>query len=117
MYSTVRVGEAPASGQNALDRRTDLPKFFLDALVATIDVVDPVNKRIAVGGETREDEARRSPKIRGHDRRCRQSIHAPDDRGIAFKLDIRAHALQLQYVLEAILEYRFCHRADAVGAH
>ena len=41
------------------------------------------------------------------------SVDAGADRGVALELDVGTHALQLQHVLEAVLEYRLGDRRDA----
>ena len=96
--------------QYSLDRRPDALEFFLDALVAAIDVVDPVDERFALRRQASQDQPGRGTQVGRHDGRRRQPIDPCDNRGVALKLNIGTHALQLENMLKAVLEHRFRNR-------
>ena len=78
-------------------------------------MIDAVDERRALGLQPREHERRRSAQIRGHDGRAREPLDAARDDGVALDREVRAEALQLERVLEAILEDRLRDRRRALG--
>src|SRR5258706_883764 len=46
------------SSMNPVDARAELRELLLDALVAAIEVIDPIDCRFALGAQARDDEAR-----------------------------------------------------------
>src|SRR5215831_10531315 len=89
-------------------------QLLLDALVAAVEVIHAVHDGRAARDEPREDKARRGAQVRRHDVGTIQACDAFHYGGIALDLDVRAEALQLLHVHEAVLEYRF--RDDAGAA-
>ena len=89
--------------RHAANLRAQQLQLLFDALVATINVVDAI------------DQACRRAQISRHDRRTFETLDAGDNGGIAFDQNLRAHAVHLVDVHEAILENGLDHRAGAFG--
>jgi hypothetical protein len=94
------------SARAALDARAEPPELVLDPLVASIDVIDPIDDRRALGLQARENERRGRAQIGGHDLRSRELRHAAGNDRITLDRQICAEPLQLERVLEAVLEDR-----------
>src|SRR5699024_9964877 len=90
-------------------------ELFLDALVATVDVVDAVDQRLALGHQRGDHQAGGGAQVGGHHGGGLQLRHAGDDGGVALDQDLRTHAVHFVDVHEAVLEHRFHHGADAFG--
>src|SRR6266516_8177801 len=109
-WCSENFGTVPASlaairsSRNPLDTRTQLRELLLDALVAAIEVIDPVDSRLAFGNETRDDEARRGAQVGRHDGRALQLRNAAHDRRVSRDLDVGAEALHFQGMHEPVLE-------------
>src|SRR6266487_5812148 len=95
---------AVLSSRNPLDTRTQLRELLLDALVATIEVIDPIDSGLTFGNQTRDDEARRSTQVGRHDGRALQPADSAHDRGVSRDLDVRAETLHFQGMHEPVLE-------------
>ena len=82
-------------------------------------MVNPVHNRFAVRHQTGDDQAGRSAQIGGHHSGARQFFHAAHHGGIAFHRNVRAHAVQLGNVHEAVFKNGFHHFAAAFshGVH
>ncbi len=94
-------------------------QLFLDALVAAIDVIDAVDQGLPIGRQPGKHQPGRCPQIGRHDRRGGQPVDPRTDSRIALELDVGAHALQLEYMLESILENSLgdCANALSHGIH
>ena len=108
--------QAAALGNAAEDAGAQSAEFFLHPDVSPIQMVDAVHDRLALRGESGQDERRGGPEIARHDRRSRQASRALHDRPASLQADSRAHAHELGHVLESILEDRLCDRGDPVHA-
>src|SRR5690606_21169186 len=108
---------APSAGlaRYATDLRAQHLQFLFDALVATVYVVDAIDQGVALGDQRRNDQAGRSPQVGGHDRGTLEGLGAGDGGSVAFDLDLRAHAVHLVHVHEAVCEDRLDHRAGVFG--
>src|SRR6185295_7964897 len=112
----IRVARPSGAFQTeaVLDARAEPPELVLDPLVASIDVIDPIDDRRALGLQARENERRGRAQIGGHDLRSRELRHSAGNDRITLDRQIRAEPLQLERVLEAVLEDRLGDRRGAV---
>ncbi len=78
-------------------------------------MVNTVDERLSIGGESGQHKPCRGSQIGRHDRRSGEPLDARADRRIALELNIGTHALQFEDVLEAVLENRLGDGADAGG--
>src|SRR5690606_20796600 len=85
------------------------------ALVAAIDVIDAIDHRFALSGETGNDETGRRPQITRHDRSALELLHAGDDGSIALDIDVRTHTVHSMGLNHAVLKHCFDHGASALG--
>src|SRR5690606_37132165 len=99
----------------AADFRAERLQFFFDALVTTVDVVDAIDQGVAFGDQRRDHQAGRSPQVGRHDWRALEFLGAGNDGGVAFNLDLRAHAVQFVHVHEAVFEDGLDHGTGAFG--
>src|SRR5450830_2178966 len=94
--------KATTLARNAADLGTEHLQLLFDALITTVDVVDAVDQRVAFSGQGRNHQAGRSPQVGGHDRCAFQAVGTGNDGGVAFDLDLGAHAMQLVHVHETV---------------
>ena len=87
---------------HALNVGVELEKFFINMLVAAINVIEAGNGGGAFGGETCKHQSRRGAQIARHHRRGRELLHTFDDRGAIVDVDVGAHALHFGTVHEAL---------------
>ena len=82
-------------------------------------MIDAVDDGIALGCETCQHQARGCAQVGRNDRRGCQLGNAGANGRVAVELNIRAHPLQFENVLETILENGLGNRADPVrdGVH
>src|SRR5439155_26476103 len=73
---------------SSLDVRPDLLELFLDALVAAINMIRPVDDRLPLGHQTRYDEAGGGTQIRGHSLGAGEGRPAMDHRRMAVDVDM-----------------------------
>src|SRR5258706_9634012 len=105
MFRKFRNGSSaldPCGSMNPLDARAELRELFLDALVTTIEVIDPIDPRFALRDQTRDDEARRGAQVGRYDGRALQLRNAAHDRGVSRDLDIGAETLHFQCMHEPV---------------
>src|SRR5260221_7112411 len=111
------VGRFPSTAgailtpSHALDARAELRELLLDALVAAVEMIDPVDPSLALGDQTGDHEARLSAQVRRHHVRPLEPGDAVYDRGIARDLDFGAEAPHFQGVHQAVLENGFSDHA------
>src|SRR3546814_19331706 len=67
---------------------------------------DVCSSDLALGNQAGDDQACRRAQIGRHDRRTFETLDAGDNGGIAFDQNLRAHAVHLVEVHEAILDNR-----------
>src|SRR5688572_17983383 len=89
--ASVSTSADTASGY-PLDPRAQLAEPNLEPLVAAVEVVDPIDDRLAPGDEAGDDQARGGAQVGGHDVRPGERLHAMHHRGIALDVDMRAQA-------------------------
>src|SRR5688572_9084553 len=89
---------------HAPDARAKAGELLFDPFVAAIEVVDTVDGGSAARDEAGKHQARGSAQIGCHHRRAVEMTDTFYHRGIALDLDVRAEALQLLHVHEAVLE-------------
>ena len=97
------------------DVRTQCVELRLHRLVAAIEVVDPVDDRLALGDQAGEHEAGRGAQVGRHDGRSRERGPAVHACVAAVEPDVGAHARQLGGMLEAVLEDGFADRRQPFG--
>src|SRR5262245_47532369 len=68
---------------HALDCGTKRGEPLLHFLVAAIEMVNAIDRGLALGDQPCNHEAGRSAQVGSHDGRCRQFGHAGDERGVA----------------------------------
>ena len=90
-------------------------QFDFHAVVATVEVVDAVDQRLAIGHEAGDHQTGRGTQVGGHDCRALQCRHTTHHRSVAGDLDIRPQTLQFQRMHEAILEDGLGDDAGAFG--
>ena len=100
---------------NTTDLGAQRTEFFLDVLVAAIEMVDAVDDGVALGDQARQDQRSRGAQVGRHHRRAAELFDATDDGGVAIDLDVGAQAQQFVDVHEAVLEDRLADHAHAVG--
>src|SRR5260221_8900951 len=72
LFFKMFVGRFPSTAgailtsSHALDARAELRELLLDALVAAVEMIDPVYPSLALGDQTGYHEARRSAQVRRH---------------------------------------------------
>ena len=79
-------------------------ELLLQPLETAVEVIDAIDRRLALGASAGDHQRDRGAQIRRHHRRAAQPVDAVDDRRIALELDMGAEARQLLHVHEAILE-------------
>ena len=78
-------------------------------------MVDAVDQGFALGHQRGDHQAGGGTQVGGHHRSALERRHAGDDGGVAFDQDLRAHAVHLVDVHEAVLEHRLDDGAGALG--
>eukprot|EP01022_Parablepharisma_sp_SALTPOND_P017907 TRINITY_DN290_c1_g1_i2.p1 TRINITY_DN290_c1_g1~~TRINITY_DN290_c1_g1_i2.p1 ORF type:complete len:1623 (-),score=570.02 TRINITY_DN290_c1_g1_i2:20056-24924(-) len=100
---------------DALDIGTDGRQLGFHAVIATVEVVDALHHRLALGSQAGDHQRGRRAQVGGHHRRADELVHAGDDGGIAFHVDGRAQAIQFLYMHVAVLEDGLGDMAGAFG--
>ena len=95
--------------------RAKRAQLVFHALVAAIQMIDPLDKGFTFSGEPGNHEARRGAQIGRHDSSARQARHAAHDCGVAVDIDVCAQAQQLLHVHEAVFEDRLDDHRSAFG--
>ena len=78
-------------------------KLLHNVLVAALDVLDLFDLRRPSGRERRNDHRRACTQVDRAHRRALEILDALDDRALALDRDLRAHALELLDIAEAVL--------------
>src|SRR5258706_15401376 len=99
----------------AMNARPELGEASLEPLVPTVEMVDALDERLAVGDQPRDHQARRSAQIGGHHGRAREPLDSVHPRRIALDLDLSPEAAKLLNVHEAVLENGLGHAGRALG--
>ena len=84
-------------------------------LVAAIQVVDALHDGVAVGHQAGNHQAGRSTQVSGHHGGAGKPLHAFYQCSVALCADLRAHAVELGHVHEAVFKNGFHHPAAALG--
>src|SRR5688572_33301550 len=84
--------------RDALDLRPEPGQLLLDVLVATVEMVDAVDRGLAIGDQPGEDQRSRRAQVGRHHRRAAELRHAANDRGVALDTDVSAEPLQFLHV-------------------
>src|SRR5207302_11397824 len=95
MFRKSRNGSSVSrrESMNALDARAQLRELLLDAFIAAIEVVDPIDPGLTLGNQTRDHEARRGTQVGRHDGRALQLRNAAHDSRVSRDLDVGAETL------------------------
>jgi hypothetical protein len=93
---------------HATDLGAYATELFFDALIATVDVVDAVEDRLAIGDESGQDERSGGAEVGAHDGRGLEGRLATDRGCTALHGDVGSHAVELADVHETVLEDVFC---------
>jgi hypothetical protein len=75
------------SGRQPLDMGPALAELVLDPLEAAVEMINPANDGLSLGGEPSDDERHRGAQICRHDLRAEQAVDAGDKGGIALELN------------------------------
>ena len=89
-------------------------EFFLNALIAPVQVIDAAYLRGTLGGETGQNERGRSAQIGGHDRRAGQMIHSAYHGRMACDGNVGTHADKLGGMHEAVFKDALVHHAGSL---
>src|SRR5215467_16384149 len=87
-----------------LDRGAAGRELVFQPLEATVEVIDAVDNRLALGSKRGDDERDRSAQIGGHHRRALERAHTLDGSAFAVELDMGAEPHQLLHMHETVLE-------------
>ena len=98
-----------------LDVRAEFAQFFIEMLVAAIDVIDAADFSNSVGLQSRKHQRGRRAQVARHYRRAEKTIHALDHRGRPLQLHLRTHALQLRHMHVTLRKNIFRHGTDALA--
>src|SRR5436190_21427349 len=92
-----------------------LAELLLDALEATIEMIDTADHGLPLRGKPGDDERHRGPQVRGHDLRTAQARDAGDKGSVALEIDAGAKTRELLHMHEAVLEDGLAHLRGAVS--
>src|SRR3977135_392151 len=99
---------------DARDLRTQALELVDDILVATVQVIDVIQRGGPAGGEGGDDQGRAGPDV-GHRNRCAAKRAGPGhDGAAALYIDVGPELAQFWYVLEAVFEDGLRHMAPSV---
>src|SRR5689334_21177306 len=85
-------------------------ELFFELLVAAIEMVNAIDDGLALSREPRQHERDGCAEIGRHYRGAGEARHAAHHRRCAMDIDVGAHATELRYMHEAVLE-------DGLGDH
>src|SRR5579883_3677899 len=100
--SSARSLSASVIAREPFDLGAARRQLLLEMLIAAIEVIDPVDDRLALGGEPGEHERHRGAEVGGHDRRAGEMPDAAHHRRGAMHIDVGAHAAKLRHMHEAV---------------
>src|SRR5690554_4019201 len=89
MVSCCFIGLFAHSARYATNPRTQQLKFFFDAFITAVNMVNAVNFGFPFGHQRSDHQTGRSAQVGCHDRRPLQLLDTFNDRGIAFDRDVR----------------------------
>src|SRR5215471_14438170 len=98
MQSLPERGGMSALAADALDFGAAAAELVLEALEATVEVIDAVDHGLALGRERRDDERHRRAQVGRHHGRALEPLDAFDGRGLAVEMDARAEPRELLHV-------------------
>src|SRR3989339_178025 len=98
-----------------LDARTQLGELFLDAFVAAVEVVNPLDGSFTCRDESCQYEASRGPQVGRHHDGAIEPRHAAHQRSVAGDFDIGTQPAQFLHMHEAVFENGFGHAGDTAG--
>src|ERR1700674_5798707 len=81
-----------ASTADALDLGAAADELVLEALEAAVEMIDPVDHGLALGGERRDAQRERGAQIGRHHGRAGEPLVPLDARGLAVEMDAGAEA-------------------------
>ncbi len=99
----------------SFQRSTEADELADEVVIAAVDMMDVADLRLAFGDEAREHHSGASAEIGRLDLAARELVNAFDDGRAAIDADVRAHALELVHMHEAVLKDRLRHAARAFG--
>src|SRR4051794_22269257 len=91
-----------------------VPELLLDALEASVEVIDAADHGFALGGKPGDDQRDRSAQIRRHDLRTSQPLDAGHHGSVAPEIDAGAEPRKLLHMHEAVLEDRLAYGRGAL---
>src|SRR5687768_8862090 len=78
-HRSERKERYPLLSRDALDLRPEILEFELEFFVASIQVIDTVDGRAALGGQAGHDQTSTGAKVARHDGRADKFFHAADN--------------------------------------
>src|SRR5688572_28039568 len=107
--------KALSEAGQALDIGAARFQLFLEQLEAAVEMIDTMERGLALGGKVRDDERHRGPEIGRHHLGAGQLFDAADLGRIAVEMDVGAEACKLLHMHEAVLEDRLADDGGALG--
>src|SRR5262245_25696029 len=102
--SSIQAPLPRGSTANAFDICPASGELALQGLEAAVEMIDAVQHRLAMGGQSSDDQRDRGPQIGGHHLGSGQLIDAADERSVAVQRDVGPQPRQLLHMHEAVLE-------------
>src|SRR6185312_2093879 len=103
-------GQSLGLARKPLDMGAAVPELLLDALEASVEVIDAADHGFALGGKPGDDQRDRSAQVRSHDLRTSQSLDAGHHGRVALEIDAGAEPRKLLHMHEAVLEDGLAYR-------